>query len=442
MKIIFCLNHFLPERLAGIEIYTLNLAQSLQAKGVNVLVLIPNFDSQVNDCYLFENIRVIRYAEPGEENRAIIMGRVAPSGLGEFIKIVEKEQPDILHFQELAAGRGIGNFHVQAAADLDIKILTTFHLSTYSCFTGNLMFKEHTICDGIIRQKRCTACAYHGKRITGVQASILELLSNFLYKSGADSRSWNSKLGTALAFPFVIDKLKKDLLQLADRCERIIVYTHWYQKILEINGVSSERISYCKQGIPPKVLPLGERQCAIPLRVIFVGRISQFKGVHLLIEAVKSLPTADIKVDIFGPVTEDSYGAYCKELSAPLDNVNWKGMIAPGKVVETIAGYDLLCLPSTFSEMGPLVIQEAYAAGIPVLASNVYGNAEQVIDGKSGWLFEYKSVLSLKEKLQMLIKEPALVDAAKSQIPATRSYSEMAEDHITIYQEVLNKNKL
>lgn len=51
-----------------------------------------------------------------------------------------------------------------------------------------------------------------------------------------------------------------------------------------------------------------------------------------------------------------------------------------------------MSLCSTFSEMSPLVIQEAFAARLPVIASNVYGNAEQITHGENGLLFNFNDV--------------------------------------------------
>lgn len=52
-----------------------------------------------------------------------------------------------------------------------------------------------------------------------------------------------------------------------------------------------------------------------------------------------------------------------------------------------MVNHDVLCLCSTFSEMGPLVIHEAKAGGIPILAIYIFGNAEQIQDGVDGLVF-------------------------------------------------------
>ena len=437
MKIIFILNHFLPDTLAGIELYTFKLAGSLQAAGAGVAVLIPFFDSKQSDEYYYEGIRVIRYAENSRSDRDMIMGKTIPQGLAQFKNILEQERPDIVHFQELAAGRGIGMYHLEAVKSLQIKILLTCHLSTYSCQTGNLMYKDEKICDGIIRRSRCTICSYHAREITGIKAGLLAGAAKVLYASGINATGWNATVGTALGFPFLIDKKKQELTKIAALCNKIVVLTHWYGQILEANAVPAEKIFYCPQGLTGSVVKYIGTKAKLPLRLAFIGRVSKYKGVHLLLKAFQQLAPDKILLDIYGPVTEDEYAAGCRQQSAEMPNVHWMGAIASEKVVNILSAYDLLCLPSTFSEMSPLVIPEAFAAGIPVLASNVYGNAEQIKDGVNGWLFDFKDVPSLKKKLETLIAHPELIDAAKKNLPAPRPFDTIADEHVDMYRTLL-----
>ena len=83
--------------------------------------------------------------------------------------------------------------------------------------------------------------------------------------------------------------------------------------------------------------------------------------------------------------------------------------------------------------MSPLVIQEAFAAGIPVLASKVYGNMEQVADNHNGLLFEFNSSDSLKEKIKALIDNPALLPKLKSNIVAPLNFNVVHEAYLRIY---------
>jgi glycosyltransferase involved in cell wall biosynthesis len=437
MKIFFSLNHFLPDHVAGTEIYTFNLARSLQEAGAEVAVLIPFFDSIQNDTYNYEGIKVIRYAENSENNRQMIMGKQQPLGLSAYLQILKEERPSVVHFHEIAGGRGIGIYHVQAVKALEIKTVLTCHLSTYSCLTGNLVFKEERLCDGIIRVKECTACAYHARGIKGTKSLVLQAASKLLYASGMNTGNWNSSLGTALGFPFLVEQKKKDLLYQFMLMDKIVVLTRWYQQILQANGVDAGRLFYCAQGLTGDSIFPVQRKSSLPIRLVFIGRVSKYKGLHLLLQALQQIKEEKICLDIYGPVTEEDYAKECLALAKGMSNVKWKGTIASDKVIAMLGQYDVLCLPSTFSEMSPLVIPEAFAAGIPVLASNVYGNAEQVQDGLNGWLFEFKNVSSLKNKLERLIEEPGLIDEARKHIPATKSFDTVTKEHLVMYKGLI-----
>ncbi len=426
MKIIFSLNHFLPHRVAGIEVYTFSLARALQSLGAKVLVLVPHFDRAMNEEYVHEGVRVMRYGTSGSQN-----------GLGAFMQLVAEEQPDLWHVQELAEGKGIGMAQLAAVRQQGIPVVLTMHLSTYSCHTGNLIYKQERACDGIIRLRACTACSYQAQGVTGAGAKALELAAGLLYRAGINTSKKGSRLGTALGFPFLIAQEKQQLSAIADYCSRIIVIAGFYKKILIANGVAEAKLLHSPQGLTAGHQILNNTTIILPLKLVFVGRVSKYKGLHLLIAALQQLPADQFTLHIYGPDTEGAYAEECRQQSAGMDNLHWKGSLAPETVVPMLEQYHLLCLPSTFSEMSPLVIQESFAAGIPILASDVYGNAEQVEDGVNGWLFDFKNVVSLRQKLAMLAAAPGLVDAARQQLPATRSFENVATEHMELYKNIL-----
>ncbi len=438
MKVVHVLNHFLPQQIAGTEIYTEALVKGLQNNGIDSFVLIPNFGKTVNEVYIHDGIRVVKYAEPSVIDRSLIMGFSTPKGLQYFKEILEEEKPDIIHFQELAGSNGITISHVLAAKAAGFKIVMTFHLSFYSCKTGNLMYKDKDFCDGVINIKKCTECYFYTTKNNTYISNFLKPFSNFIFKTGIDVSKWKNKFGTALGFPFVIQKFQDNLFLLANVADQIVVLTDWYQKILLANQLPVNKISVIKQALPIIAIPKISIQAKnkIGLNIIFLGRISKFKGLDLLINAVKNIK-GNVQLDIYGQESDMPYLAKCKALSEGMNNIFWKGILHPGEVTNSIARYDILCLPSTFSEMSPLVIQEAFAANTPVVASNVYGNSEQISDGENGWLFKFKDSNSLCSVLQNLINNPHLIDVAKTKIPNVKSFSTVAEEYIKLYEKIL-----
>jgi len=213
LKVILCLNYFLPESVGGTEIYVANLASELIQKGIEAVVIVPNQGIDKSEEYFYEGIKVIKYAENSVEDRSMILGKTKPGGLDLFAEIINLEKPDIVHFHELSPGKGFSIFHVEKLYELKVPVIITFHVPYYTCLRGSLLYKGREKCDGEIIVKSCTACMYQQKNITGVKASILNNMAMGLFQLNIDSTALNSSMGTALGFPFVIDKLKKDVIQ-------------------------------------------------------------------------------------------------------------------------------------------------------------------------------------------------------------------------------------
>ena len=129
MKVLQVLNHFLPHQTAGTEIYAYSLSRELQDNGVSVSVVIPNYKKSNSEEYIYNGLKVFKYAEPSEVNRSLIMGFRKPDGLSSFISILKEQKPDIVHFHELAGSNGITIHHVKAAKHSGAKVLFTLHLA-------------------------------------------------------------------------------------------------------------------------------------------------------------------------------------------------------------------------------------------------------------------------------------------------------------------------
>lgn len=437
MKVIFCLHHFLPGIVGGTEVYTFNLAKQLLQHHIDVLIVIPNLGMDITEEYYFEEVRVIKYAENSVEDRAMIQGKTKPDGLKIFGEIIQKEKPTIVHFQELAPGRGINMFHVEKVYEFKIPLVITFHVPFYTCFKGSLLFKEDTKCDGEIIIKRCTACVFHQKGIRGARAVLLNKIAMGLYRLKIDGTNLNSKAGTALGVPFLVRKIEKNLMAFSNLAEKIIVVAEWYKEVLARNNVQAGKIAFIKQGLPTgEAFNIEGEETKLPIRLVYIGRITQLKGVQLLIDAVLQLTAASVILDIYGPESNDQFVMDCKQKTKDASNIRWKGRLTATEVNEVLPTYHLLCLPSAF-EMSSLVIQEAFAARIPVLASDVYGNAEQIIDGENGWLFKYNDLEHLIYTLNQLINHPGLIESAKAKILQPNTFETVAKEHSEIYSAVI-----
>ncbi len=442
MKIIHVLNHYLPQQTAGTEVYTHALCKYLQNRNIVSTVIIPNKGQFISDGYTHEGIYVYQYSEPSIVDRSLIMGFRFPDGLKSFGSYLESAKPNVIHFHELAGSNGVTLEHVKLAKTMGFKVILTFHLAGYSCMTGTLIHYAGKLCNGLIDEHLCGEC-YLKQKGMGLISYPLARCSQALRKMGVDSRKMDHPIGTLLGTANIIGKLKGDLIELVILCDQVVCLTNWYRDILLKNGIDAKKIRVIEQG-----LPIGTEEiinCSVftqkekPLKLMFLGRISKFKGLHLLLDALAIFPKNKVELAIYGNSEEGDYENNLRNQTVERSNVHWMGKLKQTNVISTMTQHHILCLCSTFSEMSPLVIQEAKAAGMPVLASNVYGNSEQIKHGINGLLFDFNSIDSLKQQIQRLISEPNLLGELRSNITQPKSFDVVGREYVELYESILQK---
>lgn len=441
MKILQVLNYFLPDQTAGTEVYVWALSKELQQQNATVELIIPNHGKSISETYYYDEIKVIKYAEPSVINRDLIMGRKAPDGIVNFVAHINEIKPDIIHFHEITGSNGITLHHVRAAKKSGAKVVMTFHLASNSCKTGTLMYLGQELCDGKIDIIKCSKCFIYSKGKHAISNAALNL-SSILYKLKVNVSTWNNKIGTAFSTHELLKKFQTNFNSLIEHCDKVVTLTDWYKDILIKNGIDDNKINTIKQGLVYKSslsISTATFKNNNRLRIIFLGRISPFKGLHLLIDAIKNLPSDQLSLHIYGQSTKDQfYEAKLKKETSLHNNIHWMGKLNSENVLSTIQQFDVLCLCSTFSEMSPLVIQEAFAAGIPVIASNVYGNAEQIKHGINGLLFNFNDIDSLKKQIELVLHDKNLLLRLKNNIQFPIYFKEIGQKYKELYNKILN----
>jgi hypothetical protein len=185
-----------------------------------------------------------------------------------------------------------------------------------------------------------------------------------------------------------------------------------------------------EQGIDQTRIRAAHRQPGDRLRIGFLGSLMISKAPHLLLEAVSGLPGRALSVHLVGALSpyhgDDSYRARLEPLLAR-PGVHHAGPVPHERIGEVLAALDVLVVPSVWIENAPFVIREAFAAGLPVIASKLGGMAELVSHERSGLLFEPGSADELQRAIRRLLDEPGLLDRLRRGVPRMKTMDEDAE---------------
>ena len=197
-------------------------------------------------------------------------------------------------------------------------------------------------------------------------------------------------------------------------------------------GISSGRLSVIENLTAKKLSAVQKQRSKKELVVGYFGQLNQWKGVDLLIEAVQIArkQVVNLMLEINGPTLDVQ--------SFELDGICWNGRYEPEQLWERMARVDVVAMSSIWFENSPMVIQESYQCGKPVVAPDLGGMAEKVRDGRTGLLFVNGDVDSLADKLICLAQNRSLLaslakGAAHHAIPRQR----LINAHQQFYQKLL-----
>jgi glycosyltransferase involved in cell wall biosynthesis len=143
---------------------------------------------------------------------------------------------------------------------------------------------------------------------------------------------------------------------------------------------------------------------ALPIRFGYIGRLAVEKGPEVLLRSISRLPARTWSLDVAG-MDQTAYGRYLRT-NYDTPPIEFLGHVEPEAYFTKI---DVLVVPSLWYEPLGLVIIEAYAHGVPVVASNRGGIPELVEEGRTGFLFDPDCPGDLATKMQRFVDEPSLI---------------------------------
>ncbi len=434
MRILHFLQSFPPQGLGGVEHYVLQLAAGQLALGHEVAALYPLILPQGARCRLIKD----RYplvgwggrAKPSEKTRSLEVFKLTNPNRDSLywtafnaeaeqrvLEAVRGFSPDVVHIHHLywLSCRLVSELKAQFPA---LRVVMSLHDYWYACYKGVLRTPDGKLCSGPDRLK-CMGCIEQ----SGIAPAALRALSlaNPLFapmrlaisassqKHLERSDTGDSSLRRQLANAWFFVNREREMLAALSAADCLIAPSRhlasWYGHWLKSRGISRE-----VRVLPNAVQPLRAAAPEAskkphPFTFGFIGQLAPHKGAHHLLaafrEAVVSLleggtSKGDVNRDglpmlsIYGPSPLPEYLRKLHALSAtpnPLivDRISFEGRFEPRELPRVLSSLDALVVPSLWPENAPLVVLEAIAAGIPVLAPRL-GGLPELLDpsGKSG----------------------------------------------------------
>ena len=200
---------------------------------------------------------------------------------------------------------------------------------------------------------------------------------------------------------------------------------------------------YSNQGYCPHYIPNAIELDSLPLdinqkyekQVIFVGRLSKEKGIESLIQLSEILPkNIHLVIVGSGPLENE-----IKKISIKHSNIDFLGFLPKNKVIPLIRGSFALLQPS-FAEGISTTILEAMACKIPIIASNLGGNKELVIDNENGFLIDPQNINEINEKITELSENKILVKnfgQKSSELIKNFEWRNVGEKYLKLYESLL-----
>jgi glycosyltransferase involved in cell wall biosynthesis len=408
MRILHLVHQYLPEHVGGTELYTVWLSRALQQQGHAVAVFHRRSA---------EGTGLERREDEGIAIWSAWNGRFQPTNrllstlhnaalLEAFQKVIATFQPELVHVQHLM---GLPTAILQHLNRVNIPYVITLHDYWWVCANSQLLTNyDQTICHGPKAFLNCAKCA-------------LARANQPLFPPALP----------IVALPLALRN--RQLQQSLERAATFIAPANFVKQWYAGQGIAADKIHVMPWGVdyPPRP----EVPAHNHLRVGYIGGLSRQKGIHVLVEAFNHLPeTAELWL-AGDPEFDPEYIEQLKQMG----RATFLGKLPRTAVWEMLAQVDVIVVPSLWYETFVFVISEAFAMGVPVIASDLGVVAERVRHGVDGLRFPPGDVAQLAQALRQLHDEPTLRQQLRQNIAPVPTVAEHATAVFHLYQQVIKQ---
>jgi len=401
MKVLQVIHGFPPHYMAGSEIYTHTLSNEL-AKKIDVFVFTRIENSYQLPYTVHDNklgrLQVSRVNKPLQDYT--LLDKYLDMKVDEaFRKLVDDIKPDIVHIGHLS--HLSTNIVKIAKEEFHLPVVCTIHDFWLFCLRGQYIMDDLSLCKGW-NAGNCYAC---------LKAKFKEHLTlRMIHRYFRHMNNVRNNIDVFLSpSMFLLDFFKS-------------------------HGISEDKLILSRYGFDKGRIRFKKRRysCDSQLSFGFMGRIIPSKGIKLLLDAFDLDCFDKANLLIFGEAGKDLHFLKSRDKNSIL----FKGGYNNQDVQQVLEQIDVLVVPSLWYENSPLVIQEAFQAGVPVITADVGGMAELVTDGVDGYLFKRGDMKSLRTAIKRIIDDPTILNNLKVSPDKVRSIQDESSTILSIYRRL------
>lgn len=436
MRIIHVPYTYYPSAIGGAEVYVESLSNKLLEYGYRPIIVVP---SNCYSRYSHKNKEIRKFRiDPDKSRYFDFTDHIAES---HFEQIVKSTSPDLIHIHNSILR--VANPILSTAKKYNVPVVFTLHVPNITCFKGSLLKWGNENCNGTININTCTACTLNKHSVPVSIARLVSTMPGFI--SGiCDIFNLRGGIWTGLRMKQLVKKRKNTLLKFASDVDILITQNEWSHNLLLNNGIPEQKIKKVRVGIDQNRTNTTNNKTGTreknTLRLVYMGRMDPNKGIDVLLKSLKLIPDADLTLDIYGipSIRAREYEASIRNMAANDKRISFKQPVENKKVVRTIKNYDFLVVPSQYFETSPLVILEAFAAGLPVIGSDLPSIKERISDRFNGLLVIRNSVNDWAKTLKSVSENRYIASSLSKNVTPPKTIEELAMEMIKIYNKLIS----
>lgn len=367
-----------------------------------------------------------------------------------FSQVLDKVNPDVVHIQHLAfLSTGI----IRKIKEKGIPAVFTLHDYWLMCPRWHLFKKSGSPCAEAFTSKFGHECVDCLGEMFAMTNGILKLygLSKRLFPPLVLNRVMGGYSFCAGKF---LKKRGNGINKLVERNRKIrnlleyvdifLAPSEYLKKRFEDFGIPGKKIRLNRYGFDLSQFIVHDRTRQGKIRFAFIGTMLPAKGAHVLIEAFNSINKDSAELKIYGKLRPysgfETYLPYLRRIAGGR-HIEFMGEFMHEQIGHILKDIDVLIAPSLWQENSPLVIHEAFLAGVPVVASNIGGIPELISDSENGLLFNAGDASDLKEKISFLISNRDIIDKFRRNLPDVKGIEENCAENELVYGSLIAKDR-